>query len=93
MVEGPVAVGVGLGEGGGVLPGDGGVVGDQTLLHPLLLLHSAVLEPDLNLKPINQSINQSLFYIPEGLFGLSWLPTTRKVDVQMFPVLKAVTFF
>ena len=63
MVEGPVAVGVGLGEGGGVLPGNGGVVGDQALLHTLLLLHSAVLEPDLNLKPINQLINQSIIIL------------------------------
>ena len=52
MLQGPVAVGVVLGEGGGVVvvPGEGGVLGDEPLLHSLLLLHPSVLEPDLHLK-------------------------------------------
>ena len=50
MLPGPVAVGVVLRERRGVLAGEAGVLRDQTLFHPLLLLHPPVLEPDFDLK-------------------------------------------
>ena len=50
LVPAPVGVRVVLGEGRGVLPREGGVRGDQTLLHTLLLLHPPVLEPDFDLE-------------------------------------------